>query len=381
MKQIGYWIFSFFYHLFLLCKVKPNQVCCIMHHDSSKDSNVGMVIQYLKHTAPDTYSFVYITKEDARGIKGKGMIRNFIPFFVGKSYLLATSGYVLLDDVFLPMSCLRFRKQVKVIQLWHGTGTIKKFGQDSNKGQLKNLEYRANQNITHLIVNSTEMMEQYAGAFGVDIDRVYPLGLPRTDTLFEKEKLSANIEAFYQAYPKLRDRQILLYAPTFRDAESQNPQVRLEYAKLLEALPEDWVLVLKLHPHVAAAFSLTREEQDRFAGRLYNLSAYPDLNALMGASTMLITDYSSIIFEYCLQGKPMIFYAYDLEEFSENGRGFYRPYEDFVPGPVAKTTEEVAELIKKGVFDQDRIHDFMADHFEYLDGASTKRLVEKIFHT
>lgn len=377
MKIIGYRIFSLFFHIFLLCRINKNKVCCIMHHDSSKGSNIGTVIEYLKET-DCAYKMVYITKEDVNGIKGKKILLYFIPFFVVKAYHLATSAYVLLDDIFLPMSYLHFKKNVKVIQLWHGTGTIKKFGQDSNIGQLKELEYRANQTITHLIVNSSHMIEQYSRAFGVAKERIYPIGLPRTDILFQEEILEQHKEEFYKEYPFLKEKKLILYAPTFRDSEVENPKIALETSLLLDKLPEDWVLILKLHPYVAENLSLQQKEREDT--RLYNLSHYADLNTLLGISSLLITDYSSIVFEYCLQNKPILFYAYDLEEFSCEGRGFYYPYQEFVPGPVVTTIEEIVKYILQGEYDMERIQEFKEKHFEYLDGMSTKRLVQLVFN-
>lgn len=348
-----------------------------MHHDNSRDSNVGMVVQYLKKHC-EKYEFAYINKKDINGIKGMGIIKNFIPFFIVKSYHLATSNYVLLDDAFLPLAYLKFPKNVKVIQLWHGTGTIKKFGQDVNTGKIKELEYKVNQNITHLIVNSSKIIDQYSSAFGVKKSKVYPLGLPRTDIFFEREKLENQVNKFWENHPELKGKKILLYAPTFRDAETKNPKIHLDYSELLKGISEDYILMLKLHPFVANEFHLSEEEKSSYKGRLYDFSFYPDLNTLMGVSSVLITDYSSIIFEYCLQNKPMIFYAYDLSEFSDEGRGFYEPYDEYVPGPIAHSTRDLTEIINQNKYNMEQIVKFKENNFNYLDGQSTKRLVEKV---
>lgn len=378
MKIIGYRIFFLFFNIFKLCKLNKNKVCCIMHHDSSKGSNIGTVVEYLKEKGY-SYTMVYITKEDVNGIKGKKILFNFIPFFIMKSYHLATSSYIFLDDIFLPMSYLQFKKSVKVVQLWHGTGTIKKFGQDSNTGKLKELEFRANQTITHLLVNSSKMIDQYSGAFGVTKDKVYSTGLPRTDLLFQKDILQKHKENFYNEYQELKGKKIILYTPTFRDTEVDHPKIELDISLLLSRLPEEWVLVLKLHPYVAHSFHFVEKEKRDYS-RVYNLSHYDDINSLFAVSSLLITDYSSIVFEYCLQGKPMIFYAYDLDEFSDRGRGFYRPYEEFVPGPVVRTTEDLITCILQNQYDIERIQRFKLDHYEYLDGLSTRRLVQLVFN-
>lgn len=349
-----------------------------MHHDSSQDSNVGMVIQYLQKISNE-YEFTYITKDDVNGLRGKGMLKNFISFFIVKPYHLATSNYILLDDAFLPLAYLKFKENVKVIQLWHGTGTIKKFGQDVNTGKLKELEYKINQNITHLIVNSSKIIDMYSKAFGVSKNKVYPLGLPRTDTLFQTEKLEDEVSKFYLKYPELKEKKILLYAPTFRDEEAQDPKLHLDYDKLLEGISDDWVLLLKLHPYVASRFHLKEEEDRKYRGRLYDYSFYPDLNTLMGVSDILVTDYSSIIFEYCLQNKPIIFYAYDLEEFSNHGRGFYEPYEEYVPGPIVQTTQDLIQVLNHNIYSMEKVRIFKETYYDYLDGQSTKRLVNKVF--
>jgi CDP-ribitol ribitolphosphotransferase len=96
------------------------------------------------------------------------------------------------------------------------------------------------------------------------------------------------------------------------------------------------------------------------------------------ASDILISDYSSIIFEYCITEKPMIFFAYDLEEFSNKGRGFYEDYISYVPGPVAKSCEELIDIINKKGYSIERIRKFNKENFPNLDGKATKRIVDLI---
>lgn len=132
LKTIGYLLFAWNYWLCtLMCKRKEEKVFGIMTHDSSKESNVGMVLEELSRE--EDYEIIRLKRGDEKKLS----------FYFGKSYHLATASCVLQDNVFLPMAYLRFPKEVKVIQLWHGTGTIKKFGQDYNTGRLKKLEARA----------------------------------------------------------------------------------------------------------------------------------------------------------------------------------------------------------------------------------------------
>lgn len=380
MKTIGYLLFAGFYYIFrFLCKVKSKKVFCIMTHDSSRDGNVGSMIEFLKGQG-EGYSFETLQNNDRRLSKNSNRIKGILSFFIIKSYHLATSEFVLLDNIFLPMAYIRFRKKIKVIQLWHGTGTVKKFGQDVNVGKLRRLEKRANERLTHLIVNSEETKEQYAGAFGIQEHKVHICGLPRTDIFFAPDKTHERKQRFYEQYPDLKGKKLILYAPTFRDQEKDHPKLALDTSQLCGQLTGDYVCLLRLHPFVAGAYE--RDCKSKPTGEennVINMSSYPDINTLLFVADYLITDYSSVIFEYCLREKPMIFYAYDLEEFSDHGRGFYQPYEEYVPGPVAGSTQEIIRLIREDQFDLDRIHAFVCKNYKYMDGRSAERLYTMIF--
>lgn len=368
---MGYWIYAFFFYMFRLFPRKKGKVFCVMTHDGSAGSSVGVVVEALRKKS-DYYQFVFMKKSDWENAKTH-VIKAFCSFFIAKSYHMATASYILLDNIFLPMAYLRFNKNVKVVQLWHGTGTIKKFGQDSNVGEVKRLEYMANQKITHLIVNSEYTKVQYAKAFGVKADRVYIWGLPRTDELFSDSVKQKKIEKFYEQYPYLREKKLVLYAPTFRDREVEQPKMMLDVEYLENHTPEDVFYLVKLHPFVA------KQYQNEDSKRFLNVSLYEDINTLLFVSDILITDYSSIIFEYAVLEKPIIFYAYDLDEFSEEGRGFYEDYKTYVPGKVVTETREIAELIQKENLSDEKIIKFKKESFAYLDGCSMKRLLMGIF--
>ncbi len=366
IKKIGYLLFALCYNLFRVFGIDDKKVFLIATHDDSPEGNIGIVERALREHK-ENYKCIWFTRKDK--------ITNPINFFVKKAYHLATAGTVFLDNEFLPMAYFSFSPKVHVVQLWHGTGTIKKFGQDVNTGELKSLEYRANRNITHLIVNSETVKKEYASAFGISPERIYVLGLPRTDLLVSRDYMEENREKFFGEYPELKGKRCILYAPTFRDDEVENPQIHLDLERLSGQLDENDVLLIRLHPHVAHRVqSVFREKK---WDNIRNVSAYAGVTTLLAASDMLITDYSSIVFEYCVRRMPMVFYAYDLEKFETDGRSFYRDYKTFVPGPVASNQEELLCCIAKN--DNSRVQDFVNQEFLFLDGNATKRLLELIF--
>lgn len=379
IKAIGYYVFACVFYICRLFPIKDNKVFCIMTHDDGEDSNVRLVIKELKKQKAN-YSFSYITKTETETVKSLKGVRVLLSFFFVKPYHMARSKTILMDNVFIPMAYIRVRRDAKVIQLWHGTGTIKKFGQDANTGKLKTLERRANRNITHLIVNNKQTAKLYAGVFGINNDRVYPLGLPKTDDILhrmrriDRDNINADKKAIYEKYNLSIEKKLILYAPTFRD-KNLGSDIALKYVReLAQQLPKDYILGLRLHPYVA------RRATKLNIDNVCDLSGEKSLSLLIMASTMLITDYSSIIFEYCITEKPMIFFAYDLEDFENQGRGFYNKYEDYVPGPIAKTSKEVIDIIKNTELSIDIVRRFNSDNFPNLDGKATERIIKLIMN-
>lgn len=347
-----------------------------MTHDDGESGNVMLLMKELEKLNLG-FCFNRITGKDVESVKKFG---NMINFFLIKPYQMARAKTILMDNVFMPLVYIRVRKNVKVVQLWHGTGTVKKFGQDVNTGRLKMLERRANRNITHLIVNNENTAKQYAKAFNVNINKVYPTGLPKTDDMLyrvwrtKKTGLNADKKNIYGKYDIPSDKKLILYAPTFRDDNLGSDIILQRVEDLAGKLPKDYVLGIRLHPFVA------RLASSKNLKSVYDFSGEKDASALIMAADILITDYSSIIFEYCITEKPMIFFAYDLEEFSEKGRGFYEDYVSYVPGPVAKTVKEVIDIIKEDNYSTDRIRTFNAANFPNLDGQATKRIIELILY-
>lgn len=367
-KRIGYYIFAGFFCFFRLFPLQKKKVFMIATHDDSGEGNIGLLAEQIRTQKPD-YKIVYLTKRDG--------IRRPFSFFLKKAYHMATAGTICMDNVFMPMAYTPISPKAKVVQLWHGTGTIKKFGQDSDVGEVAEISKKGNKRITHLIVNSEKTKKQYAGAFGIPEEKAYILGLPRTDLILDKKKLEAKRKAFYDEYPDMKGKKITLYAPTFRDSEIDEPKVMLDFESFIRVMKEDEMLLLRLHPFVAERVS--EDIFRKFKGKIQNMSGYSGVTTLLAVADCLITDYSSIIYEYCLLRKPMIFYAYDLEQFRQSGRNFYEDYESLVPGPVVKSQEELEQIWQQKENLGEDIPRFMEENFAYFDKNSVNRLLELIF--
>jgi CDP-ribitol ribitolphosphotransferase len=170
-------------------------------------------------------------------------------------------------------------------------------------------------------------------------------------------------------------RRIVLYAPTFRGTRitrARSP-LDLDLRTLGESLAADHVLLLRDHPFVRGRRSLA----DAPGGFVIDVSGHEDMNELLLVADVLVTDYSSAMYEFALLGRPIAFFAPDHAAY-EAERGFYFDYPTGLPGPVFETTAALAAWLRAGEFDVERVRRFAADSFDAADGRSTARFVDEV---
>lgn len=294
---------------------------------------------------------------------------------------LATARLFIVDDYFFPIYVIRPRRGTWIVQTWHASGAFKQFGLsvvDKSFGASEALisRVRIHANYDTCLVGSTAGAVHYAEAFGQPVERFAPdIGVPRTDALFDAGRTARVAREVRARYGIAATRRVVLYAPTFR-GDSVGAAVAgplLDLRLLRDRLGADHVLLLRLHPFVRASVPLGPD----LAGFAIDVSDHPDINDLLLASDVLVTDYSSVIFEYALLRRPMVFFAPDLDAY-EGERGFYFDYRTGVPGPVVETTEAVADYVRSGAVDHDRIDAFRAWAYDVADGRATERFLERI---
>lgn len=296
------------------------------------------------------------------------------------AFLLATSSAFIVDDYFFPIYIIRPRPGTTIIQVWHACGAFKKFGhslRDKSFGADESLTGRVeiHSNYDVCLASSRAAAASYAEAFGQPLERfVWSLGVPKTDLLFG-QRASRAAEAVRQRYAIPTDRRVILYAPTFRGDRAyaaRHPDF-LDLGLLEERLGEDHVLLLRLHPFV-------RSQRRAVGGRsrfVIDVSDHPEIADVMLASDLLVTDYSSVIFDFSVLARPIVLFAPDHAEY-EQQRGFYFDYRREGPGPVFETTAEVGAYLRAGRFDVERVERFRSIWFEIADGRSSRRVVERL---
>ena len=170
---------------------------------------------------------------------------------------------------------------------------------------------------------------------------------------------------------------IILFAPTYRGENKRQayfPYDKLDMSKLYKLCQDiDATIIFKMHPFVEEKVPIPEEYLDRMA----DLTSYPNINDLFYITDLLITDYSSNIYEFSLMKKPMLFYAFDMEEYTKE-RGFHRDYKDNVPGKIVETFDEMITSIRTSDYEFEKVSEYLDKNFDHIDTHASERIIDWI---
>jgi CDP-glycerol glycerophosphotransferase (TagB/SpsB family) len=219
------------------------------------------------------------------------------------------------------------------------------------------------------------MAEIFMKSFHLKRENILPSGIPRTDFYFNKEAKQKAVASLIHKHPILKEKKVILYAPTYRDYELDHFNLVLEIEKMAQELRTEYILILRLHPAVKKIVDYSIHYPDFVVDLSTNQY---EINDLLVAADYLITDYSSIPYEFSLLRKPMIFFTYDLEKYKRE-RGVMEEFEEHLPGPMVKDTESIIDLIKNNRFDLNIVEYYCEKWNQYSKGRSSQNLVQHIF--
>jgi len=378
-----FFLWKVVYRVSALKKVDDKLVLFVANRDMSLPAEFRDIYNYAKN---EGYNAVLLCKPQHESktfyVNEWRKIRYDLKFT--KYYARAVCTFV--SDYYLPAFANRPRKNARLVQLWHGCGAFKKWGystRNSSWGLKSDFfeKYNVHKTYTDIITSSEEVNGIYAEAFGSDASRVKALGVARTDVFFNSDFVREKREEVCSKYNIDKSKKIILWAPTFRgdSLQKSHNEITLELEKMYNELKDDYVLLIKLHPHLVKGFNAQTFAPDYM--KSFAIKPHPTypIENLLCAADILVSDYSSLIFEYALLEKPMLFFAYDLEEY-ENGRAFCYNYTDFVPGEIVKDTDSLIEQIKKLAYgyDKEKIISFKRKYMSACDGSSAKRIFDTV---
>jgi CDP-ribitol ribitolphosphotransferase len=267
------------------------------------------------------------------------------------------------------------------VQVWHAAGAFKKFGYSvldrsfgADEALVERVPIHANYDLC--LLSAAAIAPHYAEAFRVPLDRFTSgIGIPRTDLFLDEARRTRAEADVRRRYRIPAGRRVVLYAPTFRgdSVTAARDAELLDLRTLGDVIGDDHVVLLRLHPFIRQRATLDPD----LAGFAIDVSDHPDINELMLVSDVLVTDYSSVIFEFALLGRPIALLAPDHDAYVGE-RGFYLDFPADMPGPVFETTTALAAYLRAGTFDTARVEAFARASFDLADGRASERFVDLV---
>lgn len=358
---------------------------------SYSDSPKAIYIEMLKDDFFKDFKFVWAFKD----VENYGFLKNDRTTLVKsetKDYykFIASSKYWITNSRLAEY--IKKKKNQIYIQCWHGT-PLKKLGYDIllEEGNALNTikeireKYESDaKRYDYMISPSAFCTEKFISAFNLKKlkkeDIIIEMGYPRNDFLYKIN--SKEIIVLKNKFKIPLNKKIILYAPTWRDNQHEvgigyTYDLKIDFDVLQKKLQDKYVIIFRTHYFVSNSFDFKK-----YKGFIYDMSNYDDINELYAISDMIITDYSSVFFDYANLKRPIIFYMYDLEEYQEKLRDFYFSLDE-LPGPIVKTQKEL-ELailnIDKYNKKYEKKYNYFNNKFNYLDNKDcSRRVIEKIF--
>ncbi|WP_328838839.1 bifunctional glycosyltransferase family 2 protein/CDP-glycerol:glycerophosphate glycerophosphotransferase [Streptomyces europaeiscabiei] len=286
-----------------------------------------------------------------------------------------------IDNQSFPLKLTK-RPGTTYIQTWHGSA-LKRMGFDEPGWKLKSRAEQAEQQRTldrfdHFLIRSEHDVRTLAKAFRLREKVLLRVGYPRNDALV-RARGAAERPALAAELGIPADKRILLYAPTFRHQGQRRFTLPFDVERFAETFGDEYVLLVRAHylNHVVLPPSVR--------GRVIDVSAHHDVTPVLALADALITDYSSVMFDYALLDRPMLFFTYDYEEYVHEGRGTYFDLLERAPGPIVRTEEELHSVLRTMPLDEQTLkyaaarERFTAAFGEYDKGTAAQSVVDQFF--
>lgn len=287
---------------------------------------------------------------------------------------LALSGTIIIDDHAPILDWLKIADDTKIIQLWHAGAGFKSSGYSRWGCSGAPGPVSCHRQYAYGIAGSKNIAHFFSEVWGINDEQVLPTGMPRMDEFLREDYRNERTAELYDKYPMLKGKKVMLFAPTYRGMGKRvafYPYELIDFAGLYEACGDEYVVAFKMHPWVKEGVPIPEEYKDKFI----DLGKYPKINDLFYITDLLVTDYSSSIFEYSLMGKPMMFFAYDKARYSLS-RGFHRDYEEAAPGKVCYDFESFLDAFKNRDFELEKVEKYVKMHFDYIDSNASDRVID-----
>lgn len=360
----------------------------ISFHGRGYSDNPKAIYLYLKEQEDfSDYKFIWAIKNHKQKniqIDGAKVIEYFsIPYF----YYLARSKYWVVNCK-LPAYVLKKDEQI-YLQTWHGT-PLKRLAHDIEVPEGTTF-YRSKMSVeemyqtydvdvkkyNYMISPNPFCTEVFQSAFAINRERLIETGYPRNDILVNTDNKAIN--TLKEKYGLPKDKKIILYAPTWRDnsytTKGYTFSLKVDFDQWKQQLGEEYVVIFKPHYLIVNNFDI-----EKYKGFVYEVEATNDISELYLVSDILITDYSSVFFDYAILNRPIYFYMFDLLEYAEELRGFYFDIHETLPGEIVEDELTLLDKIANKRYDYDKLKQFNKQFNSWHDGTCSKKVIDIMFN-
>lgn len=366
----------------------PNTILFISFHGRGYSDNPKALYEYLKHNSTyRNYTFVWAIKHHKKkkiDIPGAKVIEYFsIPYF----FYLARSRFWIVNCK-LPLYVLKKKEQI-YLQTWHGT-PLKRLAHDilvpegttfyrshMSEEDMKKTYDNDVAKYTYMISPNQFCTEVFQSAFQIDRERLIETGYPRNDYL--SNVTATEVKEIKQRLHLPMDKKIILYAPTWRDnqfsASGYTFALKVDFLAWKELLGEEYIVLFKPHYLITSTYAHEKELENF----VYDMDAMFDISDLYVISDILVTDYSSVFFDFAILKRPIYFYMYDIDEYGEELRGFYLDIHKDLPGDLFREEKALLTAMKHQVYDAQRMEKFNRRFNNCEDGNASKRVIDLVF--
>ena len=288
---------------------------------------------------------------------------------------IGRADIIIVDDHIPFFNNFQLKQDVVLIQVWHAGAGFKgvgysRWGHFGCPGV-----FSCHRQYTYCISGSKEINHFFSEQFGILDEQIIPTGMPRMDAYLDPETRKEATARIYERYPALKGRRVILFAPTYRGQNRRDayyPYELIDFEGLYRyAEKHNAAVLFKMHPWVDGDVPI----EERFADRFLSVNDYPNINELFYITDLLITDYSSSMYEFLLMNKPMLFFPFDKNQYSVS-RGFHRDYDSNVPGKICYTFEQILNALEKEDFEFEKVGSMLSKYFDKVDTHNCDRVID-----
>ena len=366
--------FGCMYKFFDLLHPNKNKKVLLMSETRSPISgNLKALDEQIKKRGTNkeyNISYSFCKTLDLRGSK-------LVFTWIKLAWKISKQETIFIDDYSPIFKFIDLNKKTKLIQVWHAGVGFKSVGY-ARFGFAGPEPYSScHRKYDYAIVGSKGLIPVYSEVFGIDKEKILPYGLPRLDNFLNKEKIDITVRKLQEEYPILKGKKVILFAPTFRGKGQRSahyPWDKIDLEKTYKLCTEkNYIFVFKMHPFIKSRIEIPEEYKDR----IIDLSDYSDINDLLYLTDILITDYSSTIYDFSMLERPILFYTFDLEQYELINK-VHRPIKEYAPGKVCITFDELINAIANEDFEIEKLKKYITDNFDRHDRKSTDMIIDNL---